>query len=233
MLKCLSGGRSLCGAVSEECTDERLAVLGDRLPCAVFEAELSLFNLLHDLLVGLTIEGRHARKKDESDNTARPQIALLVVVLVKNLGGNVVGSSELLIKGTVGIVNERGTEVNNLDLVELFVLLEQDVFWLKITMHNVGLMTVVDAGKNLLHENSSISLAELASLEDLVEEFTTLADLCDQVVALIVLEELIHFDDVGVILKETINRVWLTSTHELLYALNASCFTPILHLQFL
>ena len=67
-------------------------------------------------------------------------------------------------------------------------------------MHNVSLVAVVDAGEDLFHEDGTVALAELAALEDFVEELATLADLSDEVVALLVLEELVHFDNVRVIL---------------------------------
>ena len=169
-------------------------------PCAVFETELTLTDLLHDLLIGLTVEGRHAGKEDKRDDAARPDIALVVIVLVKDLGGNVVRRAKLLVEVTVRVVDERGTEVNNLDLIELLVGLEQDVLGLQVTMNNVGLMAVVDAREHLLHEDSSITLAELSTLEDLVEELTTFADFSDKIIALFVLEELVHLDDVGMIL---------------------------------
>ena len=69
----------------------------------------------------------------------------MVVVLVKDLGCDVVRSAELLIEVTVGVIDEGGAEVNDLDLVELFVLFEQDVLRLQVTMHDVGLVAVVDA----------------------------------------------------------------------------------------
>ena len=43
-------------------------------------------------------------------------------------------------------------------------------------MDNVGLMAVVDAGENLLHEHSSVALTELSTLQDLVEKLATFAD---------------------------------------------------------
>ena len=89
-------------------------------------------------------------------------------------------------------------------------------------MDDVGLMTVVDARENLLHENGSVALAELSTLQDLVEELTALADpklsekvrvskgchrerrvgylLCNKVVTFFIFKELVHFDDVGVVL---------------------------------
>ena len=69
----------------------------------------------------------------------------MVVVLVEDLGCDVVRSAELLIEVTVGVIDEGGAEVNDLDLVELFVLLEQDVLRLQVTMYDVCLVAVVDA----------------------------------------------------------------------------------------
>ena len=78
-------------------------------------------------------------------------------------------------------------------------------------MHNVGLVAVVDAGEDLFHEDGAVTLAEFAALEDFVEELATFADLSDEVVALLVLEELVHFDNVWVILQYIKKRqkTWL------------------------
>ena len=43
-------------------------------------------------------------------------------------------------------------------------------------MDDIVLMAVVDARKNLLHENSGVTLSELSTLENFVEELTALAD---------------------------------------------------------
>ena len=41
---------------------------------------------------------------------------------------------------------------------------------------NVILVTIVNALKNLLHQDSSVTLAELSPLKNLVKQFSTLAD---------------------------------------------------------
>ena len=43
-------------------------------------------------------------------------------------------------------------------------------------MDNVGLMAIVDAGEDLLHENGTVTFAKFATLQNLIEELTTLAD---------------------------------------------------------
>ena len=106
MLEGLISRWAFLRVVGEESTDEILAVLRDCLPDAVVEVELSLTDLLHDVLVRLSVERRHTRKQDISDDTAGPDIALFVVVLVKDFGGDVVRGAELLVKISVGVVDE-------------------------------------------------------------------------------------------------------------------------------
>jgi hypothetical protein len=77
---------------------------------------------------------------------------------------------------------------------------------------NVVLVAIVDARQNLLHKDGGILLCELSSGDDLVEKLSSFADperrklkkecvlLCDNVVALLVLEEFVHLDNVGVVL---------------------------------
>jgi len=165
-------------------------------------------------LIGLTVEGRHAGKEDISDDAARPDIALVVIVLVKDLRSDVVRGAELFVEVTVRVVDERCTEINDLDLIEFLVGLEQDVLRLQITMDDVGLMAVVDARENLLHKDSSVALAELSALEDFIEELSALADFSDKVVTFLILKELVHLDDVGVV--NFLKNVDLVEKHALL-----------------
>jgi len=145
VLKGLLSGWALLGVVGQQGADEAFAVLRDGLPDAVIKVELALAHLFHDILVGLSIEGRHAGEKNIRDHTRGPDVALMVVVLVEDLRSDVIGSTELLVEVTVGVVHQGGTEIDDLDLVELFVLLKQDILRLQVAMHDVGLMAVVDA----------------------------------------------------------------------------------------
>jgi len=144
----------------------------------------------------------------------------VIVVLVKNFRGDVVRSTEFFVEVTVRVINKRCSEVNNLNLIKLFVLLEQDILWLQVTMHNVGLMAVVDAREDLFHEDGAVTLAEFATLQDFIEELTTLADLSHKVVALLILEELVHFDDVWVI--DSFENVNFVEEHTLLVVVHVA-----------
>lgn len=145
MLQGLFSGRALSWFVGKQRPDEALAVLRDGLPDTVFERELTLTNLLHDILVRLAVERRHARKQNVGDHTSGPDIALMVVVLVEDLWSDIVWRAEFFVEATVWVIDERGTEVDDLNLVEFLILLEQDILWLQVTMHDVCLMAVVDA----------------------------------------------------------------------------------------
>ena len=47
---------------------------------------------------------------------------------------------------------------------------------IRLPVDDVHLVAVVDAGKHLLHEHCGVLLSELASCDNLVEEFSSLAD---------------------------------------------------------
>ena len=200
MLKSIFGGRALFRRVGEQARYKVFAVLRDCLPNTVVKVVLALANFLHDVLVRLPIERRHAREENVRNDTTGPDIALMVVVFVEDLGRDVVWRAKLLVEVTVRVIDQGCTEIDDLDLVELLVLLKKDVLRLEITVHNVPLMAVVDAGEDLFHEDGTVTLAEFTALEDLIEELATLADLGHEVVPLLIFEELIHFNDVRVVL---------------------------------
>jgi len=100
----ISRGSGL-SVVGEEIFDEAFSVLGDGLPDAVLKGDLALTNLLHDVSVGLTVEGGHAREQDVGDHTAGPDVTLVVVVFVQHFGGDVVRGAQLLVEVTLGVVD--------------------------------------------------------------------------------------------------------------------------------
>jgi len=46
----------------------------------------------------------------------------------------------------IRVVDERSSKIDDLDLIELLVLLEENILGLEISVDNVVLMAVVDAG---------------------------------------------------------------------------------------
>lgn len=129
----LGRGGSLILIVSEELRDEVLRLVRHVGPDLVIEVELTLSDLAHNFLVAGAVEGRHAGEEDVGDDSRRPDVTLAVVVLVEHLGRDVVGRAEFLVKRPGGVEDEGGAEVDDLDLVELFVLLKQDVLGLEIS----------------------------------------------------------------------------------------------------
>ena len=119
--------------VGKELGDEVLSLIGNVIPTRVREGEFSNSNLLHDVLVAGAIEGRHTRQDDVEDDTARPDVTFLVVLLVEDLRSNIVRSTELLIESLVSVEAEGGSEIDNLNLIEVFVLFKQDILRLQIS----------------------------------------------------------------------------------------------------
>ena len=94
----------------------------------------------------------------------------------------------------------------NFNLIKLFVGFKKNILWFEISMNDIIFVAIINAREHLFDEHGSILFSELTSGHDLVEQLTTLADISDDVVPLLVLEELVHLDDVGVVLEE---EIWL------------------------
>ena len=89
-------------------------------------------HLLHDFCITCTVERRHAREKDVSDDACGPDVALRIIVLVQHFGSDVVRRAQLLVKLFGGVVDERRAEIDDFNLIEFLVLLEQNVFRLQV-----------------------------------------------------------------------------------------------------
>jgi hypothetical protein len=64
-------------------------------------------------------------------------------------------------------------------------------------------MTIVDAGEHLLHEDGGVTLRELSTGKNFIEEFATFADFCYKVVAFLIFEKFVHLNDIGMVLHTT------------------------------
>jgi len=188
----------------------------------VIEVKLTFLDCSHDLIVVLTVERRSAGHNDVGNDTAAPDVALCTICLTEDLGSNIVRCTQLLgkLSGVGGVVDKTGTEINDLDLVESLVGFEENVLGLKISMNDVSLMTVVNAGQNSFHKDGSIMFIELATSNDLIKELTTLAKLSNNVVALLIFKVLIHFDDVRVI--DILENINLIKKHSLFILVHSS-----------
>lgn len=114
----------MVGVVCEQLGDQVLRLGGDVLPAGFREGVLANAHLFHNLLVAVAVEGGHSRKDDVQDDSARPDVALLVIFLIEDLGRDVVRRAEFFIKRFAAVEDEGGSEVYNFNLIEVLVLLE-------------------------------------------------------------------------------------------------------------
>ena len=84
--------------------DEVLSLVRNVGPTWIRECKLSNPDLLHDLLVTLPVERRHSRKNDVEDDSAGPDVALLIVLLVEHFWCNIIGGSKFFIEGLGRII---------------------------------------------------------------------------------------------------------------------------------
>jgi len=145
------------------------ALVRNRLPDWIIEIELSELYFFHNFLVRCTIKWRNTRQNNVSNDSDRPNIAFSTVILLKDFWSNVIWGSEFFIKFFTILNNKRCTEINDFNLIELFVSLKKNVLWFKISMNDVVFMAIVNASKNLINEHSSVFLSEFTFGNDFIE----------------------------------------------------------------
>ena len=95
VLKSLFCCRPLAGVIRKQVCDEVFSLFRHVLPDGVLKVVAADLDLLHDLLVTRVVKRRPARKKDIGYHSARPNIALVIVVLLDYLWSDIVRSSYL------------------------------------------------------------------------------------------------------------------------------------------
>jgi hypothetical protein len=91
------------------------------------------------------------------------------------------------------------SKINDLNLVVVFILLEQYVLRFQISMDDIIYMDIVHCHKQLPHEYCGLLLRELSSVHNIVKKFSTLTDFCHYVVAFLVFKKLVELYNVGVV----------------------------------
>eukprot|EP00353_Schmidingerella_taraikaensis_P006483 CAMPEP_0185583886 /NCGR_PEP_ID=MMETSP0434-20130131/28483_1 /TAXON_ID=626734 ORGANISM="Favella taraikaensis, Strain Fe Narragansett Bay" /NCGR_SAMPLE_ID=MMETSP0434 /ASSEMBLY_ACC=CAM_ASM_000379 /LENGTH=122 /DNA_ID=CAMNT_0028203289 /DNA_START=738 /DNA_END=1106 /DNA_ORIENTATION=- len=85
---------ALGGVLMKHARNQILGRLRHAIPVCGVEGKLLLDDVAEDLFVVVAFEGRVAAQEDEEDDAEGPHIALLVVVTLEHLGGDVVGSAD-------------------------------------------------------------------------------------------------------------------------------------------
>ena len=122
----------MLGVESTQSFDEIFAACWDLPPNAVCEANSALLDSFHDLLICVAVERGLATEGDESYHAARPYVALLCVLTVYYLRSDVVASSYPFRVLLLRLVRYRRAKVDQLDVIEIFVLFQEDVLWFEV-----------------------------------------------------------------------------------------------------
>jgi hypothetical protein len=159
---------------------------------------LTRLHILDDLLVIIPVEGRSPTEQDVQYHSDAPHIALLIILAIQHLGSNVVGSPICLGHLLLRVELLRGSEVDY--LYHAVVLgIHENILRFQVSMADIQGVTVGHCRKHLFYYDSCILLTEGSALGDFFEEFSSCAQLRDQVVPLLVLEDLVEADNVGVV----------------------------------
>ena len=102
--------------------------------------------------LGAVIEGRSSGEQDVRDHTYGPNIDFIVVIiLLAKLRSHIKGTSQAEVLPLVVIVSRRKAKVCKLDsdllIIDVCILLNQDVLWLQVPMHDVLFVHKVQSQK--------------------------------------------------------------------------------------
>ena len=128
----------------------------------------------------LSAEGWLTTKHDVHDDAHGPHVALRGVTAFKHFWGDVVWRTIRLAHHLVWCNFLRKTEIDQLDMAIVVVLVEQKVFGFDITMADVVRVQVTKRVKCLLHDRGCLLLAQMLLLSDMIKELAALAKLCDK-----------------------------------------------------
>mmetsp|Transcript_77511 Transcript_77511/g.107678 ORF Transcript_77511/g.107678 Transcript_77511/m.107678 type:complete len:486 (-) Transcript_77511:62-1519(-) len=224
---------SLGGVNSEHSLDELLSIVRDTGPLLLGEVEGTLLDGLDNVGVRLTIEGRVTAKHDIQNDTRRPDIALLIVVLLQDFGSDVVRSTKLLSHLLALNKLSGGTKIYNFNLSILLLAGKQQVLGLQISVDNLSIVAVDNGRQDLLDVISSQLFGEVGKRDDLIEKLTTRAELRNQVIVGGILIQLVEVGNIGVIkllqnadLEEQ-SVFSILSDGRLLYGFHGSDYTSV------
>ena len=115
-------------------------------------------------------EGKPSTEHHVENDSATPNINLRtgVKTTADDFRRGVVGASATRFEEVAVFDLARETEVCNFDVE---VVVEQDVLWLKVTMNNLKLVTVFDAGHDLLEEPPSGGFGHASIGDDVFKQF--------------------------------------------------------------
>lgn len=117
VLQRLEGRVAELGVVGQHLADEGLALVGNLVSLLLREGELASLDRFHDILFvsAIVVKRRIPADHNVSHHPDASNIALVSVVLVEDLGGDVVGRPEPLLHFLVFVEDARGPEVDDFD----------------------------------------------------------------------------------------------------------------------
>jgi len=204
-------------------SDKGDSFLRNVLPLITVKVVDSLSDRKQDLIVVLAVEGGITTQQNVKDDTSRPDIALFVILSLKNFGGNVIRCSDLCLEFMRASASKflafdillvssrvhellRQTKIDHLDgSIRLFAHVKE-ILGLQISMADVFLVEVEQSPNDLFKNGSCFIFAEMTLLYDSVEQLTTITNFHNQINIHFVFKGLIKLDNIGMIdISEDIN----------------------------
>ena len=85
----------------------------------------------------------------------------MVIAFFRHLRSNIVWSTILLTHFLTRLIYARRSKIDDRNSRVFPILIEEQILWLQVSVHNIALVTIINGGQNLLNYVSRILLTEI------------------------------------------------------------------------
>lgn len=168
---------------------QALTLLTNVWPDATFHGVLANLYSLYDLVIGLAVEWWASRQQDIHKDANGPDITPLVIVLLQDLGRNVIRSTvHLLQLCFLLVVLDRRSEVDDFQCVVIIFIINK-ILRLQVTVHHAETVAIRYGLQYLPYYLRGLVFGKSDLLLDGLEQLHARAELCHQEVVDLVLED--------------------------------------------
>ena len=177
MLEAVLGSKPIGMVLDQAFLDEIFALVWDILESLMVKVEFTLYDVLNNLRLRAPWERNFSREHNVQNYSHWPNIYFHVIFLEKYLWSNVVRWSTHCVHG--GLLRKifGKPEINHFNACQIPLFVKHEILRLDVSMRDLFRVEIIQCWKKLLHNKSSVLLRQIFFLDDVMEKFSTLAEL--------------------------------------------------------
>lgn len=141
----------------------------------MIKMKFSLHYILNDFRLSSSWKGHFSGEHYVKNNTHRPNVNFLIIMLKKNFGCNVIRGTTHCYHVSEPTEILRQSKINHFNACQVILLVKHEVFWFDISVRNLSLMQILECRKYLFHNICSNFFREVLFVNYKLEKFSSIA----------------------------------------------------------